>query len=145
MPPRRILDLRFESAVVPITESLRTWASRLRRDIAALYLAARDPRVPWYAKGLAAAVVAYALSPIDVIPDFVPVLGYLDDLIIVPLGIALVIRLIPRDVLDDLRIRANREASMRGAGLAGAMFIVTVWLAGAAGVIALLVAPEPAP
>lgn len=140
-----MLDLRFKSAVVPITKSLRTWARRLRRDIAALYPAARDPRVPWYAKGLAAAAVAYALSPIDVIPDFVPVLGDLDDLIIVPPGIALVIRLIPRDVLDDLRIRADREAPTRRAGLAGAMFIVTAWLAGAAGVIALLVAPEPEP
>src|SRR5215471_19208344 len=74
---------------------LRGWAALIKRDVHALYLAARDPRVPWYAKALAAVVAGYALSPIDLIPDFIPVLGYLDDVILVPLGIVLVVRLIP--------------------------------------------------
>lgn len=73
----------------------KQWARLLKRDAHALYLAARDPRVPWYAKAMAIAVARYALSPINLIPDFIPVLGYLDDLIIVPAGIALVVRLIP--------------------------------------------------
>lgn len=80
---------------------------RLKRETYALYLAARDPRVPWYAKVLALCVVGYALSPLDLIPDFIPILGYLDDLILVPLGIALVLRLVPPDVLADCRERAQ--------------------------------------
>jgi uncharacterized membrane protein YkvA (DUF1232 family) len=72
---------------------LNQWAKLLQRDMHATYLAARDPRVPWYAKAVALGVAAYALSPIDLIPDFIPVIGYLDDLIIVPLGILLVIKL----------------------------------------------------
>src|SRR4029078_6705139 len=78
-------------------------AGGAKRDAHALYLAARDPRVPWYAKAIAIAVAAYALSPIDLIPDFVPVLGYLDDVIIVPAGIALVIRLIPPPIMAEHR------------------------------------------
>jgi len=73
----------------------KQWARTVKRDAHALYLAARDPRVPWYAKALVVAIAAYAASPIDLIPDFIPVVGYLDDIIIVPLGIALVIKLIP--------------------------------------------------
>jgi uncharacterized membrane protein YkvA (DUF1232 family) len=73
--------------------TLRLWAKTVERDVIALWLAARDSRTPWYAKLIAAAVAAYALSPIDLIPDFIPVLGYLDDLIIVPLGILLVLKL----------------------------------------------------
>jgi uncharacterized membrane protein YkvA (DUF1232 family) len=73
----------------------KQWARLIKRDTHALYLAARDPRVPWYAKVLAVAITAYALSPIDLIPDLIPVLGYLDDLILVPLGIALVVQMIP--------------------------------------------------
>src|SRR5260370_33718482 len=76
-------------------ERARQGARIVRRDVHAIYLAARDPRVPWYAKALAACVAGYALSPIDLIPDFIPVLGYLDDLVIVPLGILAVVRLIP--------------------------------------------------
>src|SRR6476619_4285538 len=74
---------------LPLFHQLQQWARSLKRDTLALYLAARDPRVPWYAKAVAACVAAYALSPIDLIPDFVPVIGYLDDIILVPLGIAL--------------------------------------------------------
>ena len=76
-------------------ERAKQWARLIKRDVIALWIAARDPRVPWYAKALAMAVAAYALSPIDLIPDFIPVLGYLDDLVIVPLGILLVVRLVP--------------------------------------------------
>ena len=77
----------------------KQWARTVKRDAHALYLTARDPRVPWYAKGLAVAIAAYAASPIDLIPDFIPVVGYLDDLIIVPLGIALVVKLIPAEIM----------------------------------------------
>src|ERR1700688_1679667 len=86
---------------------MKTWARRLNRDGHAIYLASRDPRVPWYAKVLALAVAGYALSPIDLIPDFIPVFGYLDDLILVPLGIWLVLSLIPDDVLAELRAQAS--------------------------------------
>src|SRR5438874_13338984 len=85
---------------------LREWARLIERDVHALYLAARDPRVPWYAKALAAAVAGYALSPVDLIPDFIPVVGYLDDLILVPLGILVVIRLIPTEILAEHRAMA---------------------------------------
>jgi uncharacterized membrane protein YkvA (DUF1232 family) len=95
-------------------EAWKRRARGLKRDTYALYLAARDPRVPWYTKALALCVVGYALSPIDLIPDFIPILGYLDDLILVPLGIALVLRLTPGHVLDEARARAQ-EAMDRGA------------------------------
>src|SRR6478672_12661570 len=90
---------------------LKQWARLIKRDVHALYFAARDPRVPWYAKALAAAVAAYALSPIDLIPDFIPVVGYLDDLIIVPLGIRLVISLIPDELMAEYRAKADEVAS----------------------------------
>ncbi|HEU0028244.1 MAG TPA: YkvA family protein [Ktedonobacterales bacterium] len=82
-------------------------AGQLKRETYALYLAARDPRVPWYTKALAICVVGYALSPLDLIPDFIPIVGYLDDLILVPLGIVLVLRLIPPEALADCRERAQ--------------------------------------
>lgn len=109
---------------------IRTWAARLKTDTHALYLAARDPRVPWFAKALAIAVTAYALSPIDLIPDFIPVLGYLDDLIIVPLGIWLAMALVPDDVMAECRAKA-REAADRPISKAGMIAIVTLWLAAA--------------
>src|SRR3954447_5567152 len=90
---------------------LKEWALALIRDVKAIYLASRDPRLPWYSKALAVAVAAYALSPVDLIPDFIPVLGYLDDLIIVPLGIALVVRLIPPEVIAEYRIRADSRGA----------------------------------
>ena len=89
---------------------------------------ARDPRIPWYAKIVAACVAAYALSPIDLIPDFIPVLGYLDDLILVPLGIALAIRLIPPALLAEHRARAT-QAAKRPVSRLGAAVIVIIWLA----------------
>jgi uncharacterized membrane protein YkvA (DUF1232 family) len=95
--------------------------------LSALYLAARDPRVLWYAKAVAGAVVAYALSPID-LPDFIPVLGYLDDLILVAVGIALAIRLIPADLLEEFRKNAELQGPPRGRVLTGAVVIVGIWL-----------------
>ena len=109
---------------------VRDRARVLKRDIYAPYLAARHPRTPWYAKVLAAVVVAYALSPIDLIPDFIPVLGYLDDLNIVPLGIAAVLRLMPAEVLDDCRTRAQLLME-RPVSWIGAAFIVAVRLVAA--------------
>ena len=106
---------------------LRQWARRLKRDVLALYLAVRDPRVPWYAKVVAGCVVAYALSPIDLIPDFIPVLGYLDDVILLPLGIALAVRLIPPAIFEENRQQANQLAS-RPISRAGAAAIIIFWL-----------------
>ena len=108
-------------------EWLRTTADRLQRDVHALGLACRDPRVPWYAKVLAVCVVAYALSPIDLIPDFIPVIGYLDDVVLVPLGIALVLRMVPAEVMTDCRQRAE-ENPLRSVRWVAAAGIVTCWL-----------------
>jgi uncharacterized membrane protein YkvA (DUF1232 family) len=105
----------------------KTWAKSLKRDIAVLWLAARDPRVPWFAKAVAAAVAAYALSPIDLIPDFVPVLGYIDDLVIVPLGILLAIKLVPPEIIAELRKEAALRASRPGSSRAGLLFVLAVW------------------
>ena len=110
---------------------MKSWAQYLKRDGHAVYLASRDPRVPWYAKVLAIAVAAYALSPIDLIPDFIPVLGVLDDLIIVPLGIWLVIALIPEDVMREYRAMAS-AATQRPVSKAAAIIIVALWISGAA-------------
>jgi uncharacterized membrane protein YkvA (DUF1232 family) len=109
---------------------LKTWARALKRDVHAVYLAARDPRTPWYAKALALAVAGYALSPIDLIPDFIPVVGYLDDVILVPAGIWLVIRLIPADVLAEHRALAD-AASSRPVSRTAAAAIVAIWIVAA--------------
>ncbi len=106
----------------------RQWARVIKRDVVALWIAARDPRVPWYAKAVAGAVAAYALSPIDLIPDFVPVLGYLDDLVIVPAGILLTVRLIPSDLMDEFRAEAARREG-RPTSRAAAVGVVMLWLA----------------
>ena len=107
---------------------LKDWARCIKRDVHAIYLAARDPRVPWYAKALALCVAAYALSPIDLIPDFIPVLGYLDDLIIVPLGILAVVQLIPPEIMAEHRATAAM-ASARPVSRSGAVVIVLIWIA----------------
>lgn len=107
---------------------LKTRASALKTEIYALYLAARDPLTPWYARALVLLVVAYALSPIDLIPDFIPVLGYLDDLLIVPAGIALALKLIPRAVMDRARERARIAPPDKRAGIVGAAIIVLIWI-----------------
>jgi len=108
-------------------------ARLLKADSYALYLAARHPGTPWYAKLLLAVVVAYALSPIDLIPDFIPVLGYLDDLVLLPLGIALAIRLIPPPVLADCRARAaGGTARLARAGRLARLAVIAFWLLAAA-------------
>jgi len=106
----------------------KLWAKSLKRDIVALWFAARDPRVPWHSKAVAGTVAAYALSPIDLIPDFIPVLGYLDDLLIVPLGIMLAIRLVPVEVMIELRTEAAKRIERPSSRL-GMIFILAVWLA----------------
>lgn len=107
---------------------LRNWARRIKRDSHALYLAARDARTPWYAKALALAVAAYALSPIDLIPDFIPVLGFLDDILIVPAGIWLVVKLIPPDVMAEHRATAA-VAAERPVSRTAAIVIIAIWAA----------------
>jgi uncharacterized membrane protein YkvA (DUF1232 family) len=111
--------------------TLRTWARSLKREVAALYFAARDPRTPRGVRILAIVVVAYALSPIDLIPDFIPVLGYLDDLILVPLGIWLVVRLLPPAVLAEARRRADALAAKLPKVLLAGVLIVLIWLGAA--------------
>jgi uncharacterized membrane protein YkvA (DUF1232 family) len=106
----------------------KTWARAIKRDALALYFAARDPRVPWVAKILALAVTAYAFSPIDLIPDFVPILGYLDDLLIVPVGIALVVWLIPPPVMAEHR-QSAATAQGRPVSKVAAAMIIAVWVA----------------
>jgi uncharacterized membrane protein YkvA (DUF1232 family) len=111
----------------------------LREETYALYLALRHPGTPWHVRLLAALVVGYALSPIDLIPDFVPVLGYLDDLVLLPLGIALVLRLIPADVLAECRAEARSATGRRGrAGRVAAAVIVVVWILFATVAVALV-------
>lgn len=107
---------------------LKDWGRTVRRDVHALYLAARDPRTPWYAKVLALGVAAYALSPIDLIPDFIPVLGYLDDAIIVPLGVLAAVAMIPPEVMAEHRTQAARAAE-RPVSRAAAACILGLWIA----------------
>jgi uncharacterized membrane protein YkvA (DUF1232 family) len=108
----------------------KAWAKRLQIEVYALYLAYRDPRTPWYAKIVAACVVGYAFSPIDLIPDFIPVLGYLDDLLLLPLGVLLAIRLVPAQVMSESRARASELLSLgKPVNRLAALVIVAVWLA----------------
>jgi uncharacterized membrane protein YkvA (DUF1232 family) len=117
----------------------RARARALRADTYALYLAYKDPRVPWYAKLFAGAVVAYAFCPLDLIPDFVPVLGYLDDLVLVPLGIAIALRMIPAPVLAESRSQARERLHQdRPTNWVAAIVILLLWLL-AAGLAALVV------
>jgi uncharacterized membrane protein YkvA (DUF1232 family) len=103
--------------------SLKSWARGIRRDVVALYFAARDPRVPWYAKAVAAAVAAYALSPIDPIPDFIPVLGHLDELVVLPLGIMLAVKLIPPELMEEHRAAAIVAESRPKSRVAAAVIV----------------------
>ncbi|MBI2174920.1 MAG: DUF1232 domain-containing protein [Candidatus Omnitrophica bacterium] len=111
---------------------LETWkrrAGELKREIYAIYLAYRDPRVPWYAKLLAACVVAYAFSPIDLIPDFIPILGYLDDLLLLPIGIYFVLKMIPDDVMAECRQKARALSNQkRPTNYLAAAVIVALWI-----------------
>lgn len=104
-------------------------AKALKRDVRALYLARGDPRVPWYAKLLGALIVGYALSPIDLIPDFIPVVGFLDDLILLPAGILLLIRFIPTEVMDEYRIKANNPELVLSKNWIFGVVIVLIWIA----------------
>ena len=116
----------------------KSWAHTLKREVYALYLAYKDPRVPWYARVFAGCVVAYAFSPIDLIPDFIPVIGYLDDLIVVPLGIALAVRMIPPTVLTECRAESHRAmAAGKPVNRIAAAVIIIVWfmLAALAGLL----------
>ena len=103
-------------------------AKSIKRELYAVFLACRDPRTPWYARLLAIVVIGYALSPIDLIPDFIPFIGYLDDLILVPLGLALVLRLIPPDVLADARRRADASAWTKPRNWVAAGIIILLWV-----------------
>ena len=119
-------------------EQLKVRACTLKRETLAVYLAAKDERTPWYAKVIALCTVAYALSPIDLIPDFIPILGYLDDVIIVPAGIALAIRLIPVEALEDARETAANSSVERSVGYVGMGFIAIVWIVILIGVFCLI-------
>ena len=117
-----------------ILKRLRNWARTIKRDVIALYLAARDPRVPWRAKIIAAFVAAYALSAIDLIPDFIPIFGYLDDVILVPAGILLAVWLIPKNLMVEFRAQADLRKS-RPISRFAAIAVIAIWT-----VIAVLIA-----
>ncbi len=117
-------------------EQLKTRARALKKEVFAVYLAAKDSRTPWYAKGLVLLIVAYTLSPIDLIPDFIPVLGYLDDLVIVPLGVFLAIKMIPPPIMEECRRKAGEYLEEKKpqfkfmGGIIIAIWVIVVILAG---------------
>ena len=119
-----LLKLQSQSML----DRLKSRARALKQETLALYFAFRDPRTPWYARAFVALVVAYALSPIDLIPDFVPVLGYVDDLILVPAGIALALKLIPPQVMAEARVTAASQRAERRVGFIGAGIIALIWI-----------------
>lgn len=109
--------------------SWKTKSKQLKSEACALYLASKLPRTPWYAKAFTVLVVGYALSPIDLIPDFIPVIGYLDDLIIVPAGIALLIKMIPKEVLEECREKARFQSiSKKRKNWTAAIIVILIWL-----------------
>ena len=110
-----------------VVSRLKTWARGIKRDVVTVYFAARDPQAPLLVRILAGLVAAYALSPIDLIPDFIPVLGYLDDLLIVPLGLLLVMRLMPEEVMVNARTKADTLLAKPRSWLAAVCF-VAIWL-----------------
>jgi uncharacterized membrane protein YkvA (DUF1232 family) len=122
-------EAEHRGKIEKIYERLKRWAGRLKAEVHTLYLAYRDPRVPLYARVFAACVVGYAFSPIDLIPDPIPVLGYLDDLVLIPLGVALAIRMIPDPVLSECREKARQAANeKRPTNRVAAVVIVVIWL-----------------
>lgn len=128
---RRSIRLRWQT--------WRGWANRLKREVRVLHIAYRDPRTPWYARLLAVCLVAYAVSPFDLVPDFIPVLGYLDDLLLLPLGIALAVRLIPPAVLADARRTAHAAAPRPNRlGWLAASFVIVLWCAAVLSIVAWL-------
>ena len=118
-------------------DRLKARARALKREAYAIYIAARDPRTPWYAKALVFFVVAHTFSPIDLIPDFIPVLGYLDDLIITPGGIWLAVRLIPAEVMQEARATAATRDVNKSIGGVGAVIIILIWIIATVGAIYL--------
>lgn len=128
-----------EASTTPtVLTRIRHWARAIKRDVHALWLAARDSRTPWYAKLLALVTAAYALSPIDLIPDFIPVIGYLDDLVLVPFGVLLVVRLIPPKLMQEYRATAILAVQRPVSRIAACVFVMS-WLASAITVTYLLV------
>jgi uncharacterized membrane protein YkvA (DUF1232 family) len=129
---RLFSDYDWNDAHLNVTGCLGKWKARareLRNDVYALYLAFKDPRVPWYAKALLMGIVGFAISPIDLIPDFIPVIGYLDDLVLIPLGIALAMRLVPPEVLAECREEARRVfREHRPTSKTAAAVIVLTWV-----------------
>lgn len=114
-----------------ISSNVRAWAKRIKRDGVTLWFAGRNPRTPWYAKALGVFVVAYALSPIDLIPDFIPVLGYVDDVLLLPGLIWFTIRLLPAEVLAECRDQADKwmaSKAVKPTSNVGAALIVLLWL-----------------
>jgi uncharacterized membrane protein YkvA (DUF1232 family) len=103
-------------------------ARQLKSEMYVLYLACRHPKTPWYAKLLAVVIIGYAFSPIDLIPDFIPVLGYLDDMILLPLGIALLIKLIPAEIMTECRARAEEIRRQKPVNRFAAVVIILIWL-----------------
>jgi len=119
-------------APMGIRNNLKTWARRVKRDGVTLWFACKNPRTPWYAKALGVFVVAYALSPIDLIPDFIPILGYVDDILLLPSLVWLAIRLLPPEVLGECRGQAEEWMQTEGSkpsSRAGTILIVVLWLA----------------
>lgn len=111
-------------------KQLKIWAQSLKRDVMTLWFALKHPNTPWYARVLAAVITAYALSPIDLIPDFIPILGYLDDLIIVPAGVWLLLRIVPEQVLSESRSKSEQwflEQKGKPTSAAGLVIILSLW------------------
>jgi uncharacterized membrane protein YkvA (DUF1232 family) len=132
-------------ANMAVGDTLKNWAKRIKRDAVTLWFAGKHPATPWYAKALGVFVVAYALSPIDLIPDFIPVLGYVDDVLLLPALIWLAIRLLPPEVAADCRKQADDWMKMQGAkpsSRAGATVIVLLWIAAGAALWIWLVQPR---
>jgi len=124
------------STVTSLLEKLKARARALQMEAHVLYIASRDPHTPWYAKALIVFVLAYALSPIDLIPDFIPVVGYLDDLIIVPTGIALALKMIPPNVINNARqTAAQNQIPIPTLGKIGMIAIILIWILVAAWII----------
>lgn len=115
--------------MVEIKERILRWAKQLKRDLIAIYIAMKHPMTPWYAKVMALIVVGYAFSPIDLIPDFIPILGYLDDALLLPIGIAITLRLIPKKILDEARKEAAAQPPNTGKHRIATIVIVCLWVA----------------
>ena len=120
-------------------EKLKSRARALKNEAFAVYLAAKDPRTPWYAKALIFFVVAHTFRPIDLIPDFIPVLGYLDDLIITPGGLWLAVRMIPPEVLEEARKTAATQGFDRRVGYVGMVIIILIWTVILTGIVLYLI------